>query len=209
MLVRSFIAWAAWCAVTLTAGALALAGRAAELNVTVRAERGQPLPDAVVMLESPQMAAATRPMTGVEMIQRDKRFIPEVLIITRGTAVSFPNHDTVRHHVYSLSPVKPFEIKLYTGTPANPVVFDRPGVAVLGCNIHDHMVAWIVVTDTPLYTRTDSEGRAIFRSVPAGRYSLVVWHRDLPVGSSGVRRPMTLRQGAAATVDVRLEEVKP
>lgn len=188
-----------WLAATLAS--------AAELRVTVRDARGQPLPEAVVMLESPQAARAVKPLMGVEMVQRDKTFIPQVLVVTRGTAVSFPNQDTVRHHVYSLSPAKPFEIKLYAGTPANPVVFDRAGVVLLGCNIHDHMVGWIVVADTPYHGLTDPKGTTRLAPVPAGAYSLVVWHPDLPVGSNGVRRAVTLRDGAPVAVDVVLAEV--
>ena len=188
-----------WLAATLAS--------AAELRVTVRDARGQPLPEAVVMLESPQAARAVKPLTGVEMVQRDKTFIPQVLVVTRGTAVSFPNQDTVRHHVYSLSPAKPFEIKLYAGTPANPVVFDRAGVVVLGCNIHDEMVAWIVVADTPYFGVTGSTGVARVTSIPPGKYSMVVWHPDLPVGSSGARQSVTLRSDAGS-LDVTLKEIK-
>jgi plastocyanin len=188
-----------WLAATLAS--------AAELRVTVRDASGQPLPEAVVMLESPQAARAVKPLTGVEMVQRDKTFIPQVLVVTRGTAVSFPNRDTVRHHVYSLSPAKPFEIKLYAGTPANPVVFDRAGVVVLGCNIHDEMVAWIVVADTPYFGVTGPTGVARLTSIPPGKYSMVVWHPDLPVGSSGVRQSVTLRSDAGS-LDVTLKEIK-
>lgn len=83
-----------------------------------------------------------QPAPGVEIEQADKQFTNRVTVVPLGTEVRFPNRDKVRHHVYSLSPTKTFELKLYIGTPANPVVFDRAGVAVLGCNIHDHVVAW-------------------------------------------------------------------
>jgi plastocyanin len=95
-----------------------------------------------------------RPLAALEMAQQKKQFVPEVLVVPVGSEVRFPNHDTVRHHVYSFSPAKKFELKLYTGTPANPVLFDRPGVVVLGCNIHDQMVGWILVVDTPYYAQT-------------------------------------------------------
>ncbi len=194
----------------LWAGALAAAmpwASAAEWQVTVHDAAGRPVQGAVVMLESATARAAVRPMTGVEMVQRDKTFLPEVLVVTRGTPVSFPNRDTVRHHVYSLSPAKTFEIKLYAGTPANPVVFDRAGVAVLGCNIHDHMVAWVVVADTPYWAQTDSAGRARLTSVPAGRYDMVVWHRDLPVGHAGVRQPVVLADKPTGAVELTLKEL--
>ena len=87
------------------------------------------------------------------MAQQGKQFLPDVLVVPVGTSVHFPNRDSVRHHVYSFSPAKKFELKLYTGTPANPVVFDRAGVVTLGCNIHDRMVGWIVVVDTPYYAQ--------------------------------------------------------
>ena len=91
---------------------------------------------------------------GAEMAQKGKQFDPTVLVVPVGTSVGFPNRDTVRHHVYSFSPVKTFELKLYSGVPANPVVFDKIGIAVLGCNIHDAMTAWVVVVDTPYFGRS-------------------------------------------------------
>jgi hypothetical protein len=107
-------------------------------------------------------------MPGVEIAQADKQFTPAVTVVTVGSAVSFPNRDTVRHHVYSFSPAKTFELKLYIGTPANPVVFDKPGIAVLGCNIHDTMAAWVVVVDTPHHGLTAASGRVRLADVPPG-----------------------------------------
>jgi hypothetical protein len=106
-----------------------------------------------------------------------------VTVVTAGTSVAFPNRDTVRHHVYSFSPIKTFELKLYAGTPANPVVFDKPGIAVLGCNIHDQMAAWIVVVETPYYGRSAQAGVVIMNNVPSGSYHLRVWHPGLAVGA--------------------------
>lgn len=156
---------------------------AATVQVAVVDALGQPLPDAVVMLDSPRASQAVRPLAQAEMGQKDKRFQPELLVVTRGTMVSFPNRDTVRHHVYSFSPAKRFELKLYVGTPANPVVFDMPGVAVLGCNIHDQMMASVVVVDTPYHGRTANNGQAALSGVPMGAYKLRVWHQRLPVGA--------------------------
>lgn len=155
------------------------------LQVTVVNNAGQPVEGAVVFLESAAASAALQqakpvnPAKPVNIVQRDKNFIPEVTIVPRGTAVSFPNEDTVRHHVYSFSAVKQFEIKLYVGTPTEPVVFDQSGVAVLGCNIHDEMIAWVVVLDTPYYASTDATGKVNLTQVPVGDYTLRVWHKDL------------------------------
>jgi plastocyanin len=130
-------------------------GHAATVNVQVSAAAG-PLTDAVVMLEPAAGRLPVKPMSGVEIAQAQKQFQPRVTVVTVGTPVSFPNFDTVRHHVYSFSPIKTFELKLYAGVPREPVVFDKPGVAVLGCNIHDQMAGWVVVVDTPLFARSDA-----------------------------------------------------
>ena len=152
---------------------------AAGLQVQVIDEQGKPVAGAVVFLESAAASAAVKPVDDARIVQKDKTFIPDVLVIPRGTAVYFPNEDTVRHHVYSFSAIKPFEIKLYVGTPAAPVLFDQSGVAVLGCNIHDEMIAWVVALDTPYYSRSDQQGLSRLEQVPAGSYTLRVWHKDL------------------------------
>ena len=155
---------------------------ATSLEVTVRDDAGRLLKDAVVMLESPAASRAVRPLDSAAISQRGKAFVPSVLVVPRGTPVSFPNEDTVRHHVYSFSEPKRFELKLYIGTPPTPVVFDRAGVVVLGCNIHDDMLAWVVVTDTPYYGRTDAEGKVTLTQLPAGDFQLRVWHQRLKEG---------------------------
>ena len=133
-----------------------------------------------------------RPMSGVEIAQSHRQFSPQVTLVTVGTSIAFPNLDTVRHHVYSFSPVKPFELKLYAGVPAAPILFDKPGIVTLGCNIHDAMVAWVVVVDTPLYARSTSSGKAQIDAVPAGDYELRVWHSDLADSSAPVTTPLAV-----------------
>ena len=155
----------------------------AALEVRVLDSAGKPLPDAVVFLESDAARAAVKPASQVDIAQAHKQFDPMVTVVPVGTAVNFPNRDTVRHHVYSFSAVRKFEIKLYVGTPAAPVVFDQPGIAVLGCNIHDQMAAWVVVVATPWYGKTAADGSLRLPSVPAGRYRLRSWHAALPVGA--------------------------
>ena len=189
---------------TLLAGPLA----AATLTVTVRDERGQAVPEAVVFLESAEAARLVKPLAQAEMAQRDKAFQPAVLVVPVGTQVSFPNRDTVRHHVYSFSPAKRFELKLYLGTPANPVLFDRPGVVVLGCNIHDQMLSHILVVETPWYGLSNAAGQLSLRELPAGSYRLRTWHARLPVGDPAQQQ--TLRLGAEPqSVDVVLRTLGP
>lgn len=176
---------------------------AGNLNVVVKSDTGQPLANAVVQLNSPAAAKAAKPGPAPAIVQRDKAFHPQVTVITTGTAVNFPNEDNVRHHVYSFSPTKRFELKLYSGTPAAPVVFDKPGLVVLGCNIHDHMVAWVHVVDTPYHGTTDAQGRLSLTNVPNGRYQMQVWHQRMPpqapvapqaveIGASDKTLPITL-----------------
>ena len=102
------------------------------------------------------------------------------------------NFDTVRHHVYSFSPTKTFELKLYAGVPNAPVTFDKPGVAVLGCNIHDTMAAWVVVADTPWHARSGADGLARIDNVPAGAYRLRVWHPGLPPTPEPAATPLNV-----------------
>lgn len=176
---------------------------AGNLNVVVKSDTGQPLANAVVQLNSPAAAKAAKSGAAPAIVQRDKAFHPQVTVITTGTAVNFPNEDNVRHHVYSFSPTKRFELKLYSGTPAAPVVFDKPGLVVLGCNIHDHMVAWVHVVDTPYHGTTDAQGRLSLTNVPNGRYQMQVWHQRMPpqapvapqaveIGASDKTLPITL-----------------
>ena len=152
---------------------------AAALNINVSDVKGAPLGDAVALLEPVNGKAAVKPMADVEIAQIKRQFSPRVTLITAGTRVTFPNFDTVRHHVYSFSPIKTFELKLYAGVPNVPIVFDKPGTAVIGCNIHDNMAAWIMVTDTPWSARSTAAGRAHIDAVPPGNYRLRLWHPGL------------------------------
>jgi hypothetical protein len=136
------------------------------------------------------------------MGQRDRSFVPTLLVVQTGTAVSFPNFDTVRHHIYSFSSTKPFEIKLYSGTPAAPVVFDKAGTAILGCNIHDRMTAFIHVVNTAHFAITNKAGVAKL-DVPAGDHTLQVWH--LQMGDKQLPQREGLKvQAAGGTRVIRL-----
>ena len=188
--------------------AAAPAVNAAALDVSVTDTAGKPLGDAVLLLTSTAGKVAVKPMADVEISQSKRQFHPRVTLITTGTRVTFPNFDTVRHHVYSFSPTKTFELKLYTGVPGVPVVFDKPGVAVLGCNIHDNMAAWVVVADTPWSARSAASGHARIEAVPAGSYQLRVWHAGLAPNSEPAPQAITLGS-ADAERSVRLAVSAP
>ena len=188
--------------------ALAAPALAGPLELRVLTDGGQPLTDAVLFLESREALAAVRPAAGVEIAQVDRAFEPRVSVVPLGTAVSFPNRDTVRHHVYSFSPTKKFEIKLYVGTPAAPVVFDQPGIGVMGCNIHDQMTGWVVVVPTPWYGKTGRDGVLRLASVPPGSYRLRSWHASLPVGAPAADQALELTS-AARQLTVKLSGATP
>ncbi len=151
-----------------------LAAQAVPVTVQLRGPNGQPLAGAAVAIEVKGRTGKTT-TAKAEMGQRERQFTPQLLVVQTGTAVNFPNFDTVRHHVYSFSPIKVIDIKLYSGTPTEPVVFDKPGIATLGCNIHDRMSAHIVVVDTPTFGRTDDRGQVAF-DLPAGEHVVKAWH---------------------------------
>jgi plastocyanin len=159
----------------LAAGwAAAASASAGTLEVTVRDADGKPVADAVVFAVDGAGRAGSTPATEVEQV--DKEYVPYVTAVQTGTRVSFPNHDPIRHHVYSFSDAKKFEIPLYKGTPAEPIVFDEPGVVALGCNIHDWMKAYVYVTDTPHFAVTDASGRARLEGLSVRDYRVSVWH---------------------------------
>ncbi|MCZ8233683.1 MAG: methylamine utilization protein [Inhella sp.] len=161
------LGWSCWAAAAV----------AAPLEVIVRDRQGLPVAGAVVALERAGEPRSARAGATAEMGQRNRQFEPRLLVVQTGTEVQFPNHDKVRHHVYSFSPVKPFELQLYLGKAAPPVRFDKSGVLALGCNIHDQMSAFIVVVDTARFAITDEQGRAVF---DAGGQTLRAWHSRLP-----------------------------
>ncbi|WP_431260238.1 methylamine utilization protein [Roseateles chitinivorans] len=182
----------------------ATAAHAADWTIQVRDADGAPVPNAAVAVELKGQPA--RPATGVvaQMAQRDRQFQPQLLVVQTGTAVNFPNFDTVRHHVYSFSPTKKFELKLYSGTPSEPVVFDKPGVAQLGCNIHDRMSAHIVVVDTPAFGITDAKGE-VRLNLPPGDHRLRLWASRLG-NAAPTAQPLTVGANATGVLKVELKD---
>jgi plastocyanin len=170
------------------------------VEATVVDEKGKPIEDAVVSLMPLGTApAAPTPSTAI-MDQHDKEFVPYVLPLYVGTRVTFPNRDNIRHHVYSFSSAKKFELPLYIGTPAAPVVFDKPGVVALGCNIHDWMLAYIYVLTTPFFTKTAADGKARLEGLAPGAYEARVWHPRLRGDTEKTGKPVPLAAGEAAQV---------
>jgi plastocyanin len=173
---------------------------AADLAVSVLDSAGHGVAGIVIVAESDTAAPDKRvPHTAI-MDQQHMQFVPRILVIQTGTGVDFPNSDQIQHQVYSFSAPKTFKLSLYAGHKYPPVVFDRPGVVTLGCNIHDGMVGYIYVTDSPFFGRSDDTGQLLMHGLPAGNYALSVWHPMMqePGGNSPQLR-VTLADAAHAT----------
>ena len=183
---------------------------AAALSVTIFDAAGAPLRDAVVIAEPVQGSPAPRPGLKAVMDQRNLTFVPGALVVQTGTSVDFPNSDQVRHQVYSFSPAKTFQLALYAGKAHAPVLFDKPGLVTLGCNIHDSMLGYIYVTDSPWYGRTGADGSLQLRELNAGAYTVRVWHTLLNETGPQLQLHLQLADGATGLARFRLQRpLKP
>jgi plastocyanin len=186
----------------------ASSGQGAELIALVK-DHGKPVADAVVLAtptDPKGLLRARPPADAVDQV--DKQFVPFVKAVFVGTRVRFPNSDHIRHQVFSFSPAKKFELPLYAGTAASPVLFDTPGVVVLGCNIHDWMVGYIYVSETPFFAKTGAAGTAAIDDLPPGDYTLRVWHPSMEQGEDASVRHLTLNADGPTSVKWELN-LKP
>ncbi|EJN06910.1 methylamine utilization protein [Herbaspirillum sp. YR522] len=190
----------------LVAGAILAGPLQAAVTVQVLDAAGQPLPNAVVYAE-PLVGSNAKPARQAVIEQKDKTFFPLVSVVQAGTAIVFPNNDSVRHHVYSFSPAKTFELKLYSGTPGSPVVFDKPGTVVLGCNIHDQMVAFVQVVNTPYFGVTDRSGTVRLDGLANGGYALKAWYFRMPQGEPAVEQPLQVQGEGRASIKLGVKGV--
>lgn len=171
--------------------ASSVGAHASTLDIQVHDALGAPVPDAVVWMVPLDRSAPPANDAHATMDQRNLSFVPQVLVVQTGTHVQFPNSDNVRHHVYSFSPAKRFELKLYAGNHASSVLFDHPGVDTLGCNIHDWMLGYVVVVDTPWFAKTGHDGMAHV-DVPPGRYTLNLWDARQAPGTARVSETVSM-----------------
>lgn len=157
----------------------------AQTRISVTDQNGSPLADTVIeiidagamqgLAPGVELPGTDSQRPGVIMDQVNKRFVPDLLVVAAGTDIDFPNSDDIRHHVYSFSPANPFELKLYSGIPEDPVNFPETGVVILGCNIHDSMVGYVYVAASEYVYRTDASGEVSIGAVPEGT-RIAVWH---------------------------------
>jgi plastocyanin len=179
---------------------------AASLSLVVLKKDGRPLVGAVVTAEPENGSVPPAPPQKAVMDQIDLSFVPDVVVIPVGSSVSFPNSDDVSHQVYSFSPARRFQLPLYRGKPHAPVLFDQAGIVTLGCNIHDNMVAYIVVTAAPFFGRTDERGGWTIPNVPEGAYRIKLWHPLLKDPTTMLERPVRIG-GGTNDVALKIDEV--
>ena len=189
----------------LLCAALAAPAGAARLEAVVRDGDGEPVRDSVVYaLAQDASGEPAEPTARTEIDQVDKEFLPYVSAVRVGTRIHFPNRDQIRHHVYSFSDAKTFEIPLYEGLPAEPILFDRPGPVVLGCNIHDWMRAYVFVSETPYFAVTGEDGAATIE-IPAGEYAVEVWHPEQKGEANATRQRLRVAAGDAPQLRFSIE----
>lgn len=152
---------------------------AGSILVSVNDQYGESVFDAVVYVQSINgQVPESLPQAAVIIDQRDEMYVPHVRATTIGSFIDFPNSDVVQHHVYSFSEAKTFELPLYLDAPVQPVLFDKAGLVVLGCNIHDHMRGYVLVLDTPYFAEV-AEGSGLIENVAAGNLEIKLWHPRL------------------------------
>jgi len=187
--------------------ALTSSAAAAKLHFQLTNQAGLPVSNAVISLtpSTPQPTQKAQPSLQ-KVRQRNREFLPYVLPVQRNTPIVFPNEDPFQHHVYSFSATKRFEVKLFSGMNKTPIIFDQIGVATLGCNIHDWMIGYIVVVDTPYFDKSNAAGQATFNQLPAETYRVDIWHPQL---SKTLTLTVTLARYSTQTLTPVLTLTKP
>ena len=178
------------------------------IAIQVQDTAGKPLPDTVIYIEAEGGAPGAKPLANAEIEQKSLKFMPLVTVVQTGSKVFFPNNDKVRHHIYSFSPAHKFDQKLYSGQSAAPQVFDKAGTVVLGCNIHDKMLAYVKVVDTPYFAKTDSAGAAHIELPASGKFVIKAWHYNT-VGGATPEQVLTLKAGETPATAVFKLPMKP
>ena len=155
-------------------------------------------PVAVVYLEGPFQGQAKPAPSVAQMAQKNFQFAPGILPVQKGTQVEFPNYDSDYHNVFSFSRTKRFDLGRYRKDekPA-AVLFDKPGLVKLNCEIHEHMRGAILVLDTPYFTKTDSKGVYRLEKLPTGNFMAKAWIDEKTV----LERPVQIKDGETVKLD--------
>jgi plastocyanin len=205
------------CALLSITAALASACLGQQFTVTGKIElsrdgvaQRQDSSDAVVWLtplgESGGLQPAAVPPRQ-QLVQKNKNFLPHVLVVQVGVPVEFPNKDPFFHNVFSLFEGKKFDLGLYEAGSSRTVVFDREGISYIFCNIHADMSGVVVAVKTPYYAASDRRGMIAIPNVPPGRYELRVWHeRAVPESLDSFTHPIQISETSHSLGIMRLTE---
>lgn len=134
----------------------------------------------VYLVPSDQELAIQAPEKHAVISQKNAKFAPELIVITKGQTVDFPNDDDIPHNVFSFSKAKKFDLGTYPQGVKKSVKFDQEGPVLLFCSIHENMNGVIYVTPNQLHTIADSQGNFTIQNVPVGKYRLRTWDSSLP-----------------------------
>ena len=178
------------------------------LGNDAKGTKGRDTSDIVLWLtpaEGLAPSVALQPMQHPRLTQKDKSFEPHVLVVPVGTEVEFPNRDPFFHNVFSLFEGKRFDLGLYEAGSTREVLFDKPGISYIFCNIHAEMSAVVLALGTPYYGISDRKGNVAIPHVPSGRYTLRVWYETAtPEALAAMTREITVDRGTASLGLLRL-----
>ena len=157
-----------------------LTSLAGTLSTVAYTKSGEVMSD-VIIYATPigQAVSPKKPIEAQVIAQDHSQFTPFVSVVQLGTEVKFPNYDKIEHHVKSFSAAKEFEIKPYERTTPAPILFDKTGIVVVYCLLHEWMRAYILVVDTPYFGKSDATGTVTIANLPAGNYEVRAWHPDM------------------------------
>ena len=176
---------------------------AASLTLTLTNQDNNPVEDAVVYVLTVDAQHQSSTSQTIEMDQINEAFVPHVRATTVGSLVNFPNSDHVRHHIYSFSEAKTFEVPLCSGVPAGPTLFDKAGLVTLGCNIHDHMLGYILVLDTPWFAEVRG-GTGRIDNLPSGELAVEIWHPRL-ANAETIQHTLTVGANEDTALELQVE----
>lgn len=185
-------------------------GHAQPVSVTGRVSMIEKSSDApndlgntVIYLISLDSASPALPTVAATIAMNGRAFVPRLQVVTPGSRVAFPNQDPFSHNIFSTTPGAAFDLGLYPLGKSKETRFRRTGAFPIYCNIHPRMTAFVVVAPTPWYTQAGNDGRWSLEGVPAGRYSLHVWHERAPESKAEIRIPAAGLTGLATQLDAR------
>lgn len=186
---------------------VASSAHAGAILVEVLGENGLPVPDVAVFIDQQGIAASAPATESAVMDQVNTRFVPHMLIVSKGTSVQFPNSDVIAHHVYSFSKPNNFVLPLYKGDAHDPIVFDHDGVVTLGCNIHDQMLGYIIVVDTAVFGMTDAAGQVELDVDDAATgYTINIWNSRIRDEAAALTRELEAPVRDSSTISFKLRK---